>query len=67
MGSRVVFGIALTYAVYHDSGNLDREGFGECIDVETEEQAVRAFEVAKAYLNSVECNHDQTDRTEGSL
>jgi hypothetical protein len=28
------------------------------------EDAVKAFEVAKAYLNSVECNHDQTERNE---
>jgi len=29
--------------------------------------ASEAFNKAKAYMNSLECNHDQTDRTEGSL
>ena len=45
---------------------LDKLGFSDSIAGEIK-YVKKAFEVAKAYLNSIECNHDQTDRTEGSL
>jgi len=40
------------------------EVYGEAIDCRSEAEAVEVFEFAKAYLNSMECNHDQLDRGE---
>lgn len=42
---------------------------GETVKIEKIEfrglaEAGKAFEIARAFANSLECNHDQTDRSE---
>ena len=56
-------------ALYIKLCSRDNIDCGDLATISCEDSVVadKAFEIAKAYVNSMECNHDQLDRNEGVL
>jgi len=56
-------------ALYMKLRNSDNINCGDFANISCEDSVVvdKASEIAKAYVNSMECNHDQLDRNEGVL